>query len=196
MATRQAPAGPATNTIYQLKVTLWGSKPPIWRRIQTPGSTSLADLHRIIQAAMGWEAHHLHQFSAGDTVYGAPEPAKDDQAFEMRDERRARLDQVAPAEGSKFTYQYDFGDGWDHNITVEKILEPEPGARYPRCLAGRRACPPEDSGGIQGYVDLIETLKTPDNPEYAEMREWVGDDFNPETFSLDDTNADLEALRG
>lgn len=191
---RQPTAKTANNAIYQLKVTLLGSKPPIWRRIQTPGSTTLARLHRIIQAAMGWEENHLHQFAAGDTVYGAPEPVQDDAAFEMRDERRARLDKVAPTEGSKFTYQYDFGDGWDHAIVVEKILEPEPSARYPRCIAGRRACPPEDSGGIWGYDQLIETLQNPGDPEYDEMREWVGGDFNPEAFSLDKVNSELAAL--
>lgn len=196
MASRQPSAGPTTNTIYQLKVTLADSKPPIWRRIQTPGPVTLAELHRIIQAAMGWEDSHLHQFIAGGIVYGPSEPDLDDATFEMKDERRARLSQVAPTEGSKFTYEYDFGDGWEHTILVEKILEPEPGAHYPRCLAGKRACPPEDSGGVWGYVDLIETLKTPDNPEYAEMREWVGENFNPEAFSLDEINADLEALRG
>ncbi len=196
METRQTSSGPANNAIYQLKITLWGSKPPIWRRVQTPGSTTLAGLHHIIQVAMGWEDYHLHQFSIGGVIYGAPEPDLDDLAFEMKDERRARLDKVAPEVGSKFTYQYDFGDGWDHTILVEKILEPEPGVQYPRCLAGRRACPPEDSGGVWGYDELIQTLKNPSDPEYAEMREWVGDDFDPEAFSLDDVNADLAALRG
>lgn len=196
MASRQPSAGPTTNTIYQLKVTLADSKPPIWRRIQTPGSVTLAGLHRIIQAAMGWEDAHLHQFIAGGIVYGPSEPGLDDVTFEMKDERRARLFQIAPTEGSKFTYEYDFGDGWEHTILVEKVLEPEPGVQYPRCLAGKRACPPEDSGGVWGYDQLIETLKNPSDPEYAEMREWMGENFNPEAFSLDEINADLEALRG
>lgn len=195
MATRQASAGPTTTTIYQLKITLQDSKPPIWRRIQTHGSVTLAELHRIIQAAMGWENQHLHQFIIGDHVYGPATPGLDEAGIDARDERRARLNEVAPREGSKFTYQYDFGDDWEHAILVERILEPEPGARYPRCLAGRRACPPEDSGGVWGYEQLMETLRNPGDPEYAEMREWVGSQFNPDAFSLDETNAELESLR-
>ncbi len=195
MATPQNSVSPAANTIYQLKVTLAGSKPPIWRRVQTPGSTTLAGLHRIIQKVMGWENQHLHQFSIGGVIYGPPEPDLDDAAFEMKDERRARLFQVAPTVGGKFTYEYDFGDGWEHSVVVERIMEPQPGVHYPHCVAGRRACPPEDSGGVWGYDDLIETLKNPSNPEYEEMREWVGDNFNPEAFSLDAVNAGLEDLR-
>jgi hypothetical protein len=195
MATHQTPDRPGTNAIYQLKITLEDSKPPIWRRIQTPGSTTLAELHHIIQVAMGWKESHLHQFLAGNTVYGRAAPDMDEAGFEAQDERRARLDKIAPKEGSKFTYEYDFGDGWIHAILVEKILEPEPGARYPRCVAGRRACPPEDSGGVWGYEQLMETLKNPSDPEYEEAREWIGDDFNPEAFSLDQINAELGTLR-
>jgi pRiA4b ORF-3-like protein len=197
MATRQqASARPETTTIYQLKITLQDSKPPIWRRIQTPGSVTLAELHRIIQAAMGWQDQHLHQFIIGDRVYGPATPGLDEAGIDARDERRARLNEVAPREGSRFIYRYDFGDDWDHIVVVERILEPDPSARYPRCLAGRRACPPEDSGGVWGYEQLMETLKNPGDPEYAEAREWVGDDFDPEAFSLDETNADLASLSG
>ncbi|HEU0026810.1 MAG TPA: plasmid pRiA4b ORF-3 family protein, partial [Ktedonobacterales bacterium] len=196
MATRRASARPETTTIYQLKITLQDSKPPIWRRIQTPGAITLAELHRIIQAAMGWEDQHLHQFIVGDRVYGPAIPGLDEAGIDARDERRARLNEVAPREGSKFIYRYDFGDDWDHMVVVERILEPKPDARYPRCLAGRRACPPEDSGGIWGYEQLMETLKNPSDPEYAEAREWVGEDFNPEAFSLDEANTDLATLSG
>jgi hypothetical protein len=197
MATRQqASARPETTTIYQLKITLQDSKPPIWRRIQTPGSVTLAELHRIIQAAMGWQDQHLHQFIIGDRVYGPATPGLDEAGIDARDERRARLNEVAPRVGTRFIYRYDFGDDWDHIIVVERILEPEAGARYPRCLAGRRACPPEDSGGIWGYEQLMETLKNPGDSEYAEAREWVGDAFNPEAFSLEETNADLASLSG
>jgi hypothetical protein len=113
---------------------------------------------------------------------------------DIRDERRVHLNQAAPTVGSKFVYEYDFGDSWEHTILVEKILEPEPGAHYPRCLTGRRACPPEDCGGAWGYAQLLETLDNPSDPEYAEMREWIGDDFDAEAFSLDEINASLKTL--
>lgn len=201
MATRGASPQPtkpakksAGTSVYQLKVTLQGSKPPIWRRIQVPGAITLERLHDVLQVAMGWENYHLHQYFVGQTVYGEPEPEAAFLGFDMRDERRARLSQVAPSEGDKFVYQYDFGDGWDHTVLVEKILAPEAGATYPRCLTGRRACPPEDCGGIWGYYELLEVLNDPNHPGYAEMREWAGGDLDPAAFSVDDTNAALSHL--
>jgi len=187
--TRRTSSKSAATKIYQLKVTLRGSKPPIWRRIQTRGSVTLEHLHYILQVAMGWENGHLHQFFVGHTVYGEPDDDLSAMGFDARDERRARLSQVAPSEGSTFSYQYDFGDDWDHTILVEKILEPEPGVHYPRCLTGRRACPPEDCGGIWGYYEMLETLKNPSAEGYAEMREWMGDeDFDPDAFSVEEVN--------
>src|SRR5262249_20713757 len=159
--------------IYQLKVTLRDIRPPIWRRIQVAGDTKLDKLHRIIQIVMGWTDSHLHQFVVGDAYYGTPDP----ELPEVESERRGRLSAVAPKEKAKFAYEYDFGDNWEHEILVEKILPPEPGVRYPRCLAGRRSGPPEDSGGVWGYADLLEALADPSHPEHDEFREWVGDDF-------------------
>jgi hypothetical protein len=162
-----------------------------------PQQTSAPATIRFAAVCQKWEDYHLHQFYVGETVYGEPDPGMRGMGFDRRDERRAYLNKMAPTVGSKCAYQYDFydfGDSWGHTILVEKILEPEPDARYPRCLTGRRACPPEDCGGIWGYYQLIETLKHPSDPEYAEMREWVGDDFDPEAFSLAETNADLAAL--
>jgi hypothetical protein len=178
--------------IYQLKVTLKGSKPPIWRRIQIASNISLAKLHRILQTAMGWTDSHLHQFVVGGTYYGTPTPEFD---FEVEDEGKIKLSQAAPGVKKKIVYEYDFGDGWEHEILVEKILQSEPGVRYPVCLAGKRACPPEDCGGVWGYESLLEALRDPEHPEHNDMLEWVGGDFDPEAFDLDSIKQDLQSIR-
>lgn len=179
--------------IYQIKVTLKGSKPPIWRRIQVPCNITLAELHRILQAVMGWWDYHLHQFIVGRTYYGVPHPDYYDY-MEMRDESQVRLNQIAD-KGSKFVYEYDFGDSWEHVLLVEKVLEPEPDRQYPVCIKGKRACPPEDVGGIWGYYSFLEAIQNPDHPEHEDYLEWVGGEFDPEAFDLDEVNAALRALR-
>jgi hypothetical protein len=181
-------------SIYQLKITLRGSKPPIWRRVQVPGSMTLDALHVVIQIAMGWEDEHLHEFDVNGVPYAPPNPYYTDPFSARLDEARARLHKIAPEEGAKFTYEYDFGDSWSHAILVEKILDPEPDTRYPRCVAGRLACPPEDCGGIWGYYSLLDTLADPKAPDHAEMVEWIGDPFDPTAFSLDEVNAEFEML--
>ena len=179
----------AKNDIYQLKVTLKYSKPPIWRRIEVPGNTRLDKLHDILQTTMGWWNAHLHQFIVGGTYYGEPHP---DYGFDMRDERKVKLNQIAPGEKSKFVYEYDFGDSWEHVILVEKVLPPEKGVHYPRCIKGKRACPPEDVGGVWGYDDFVEAVKDPNHPEHEDMLEWWGDDFDPEAFDLEEVNEALQ----
>ena len=178
-----------SETVYQLKVTLVGSKPPIWRRIQVLGDTSLAKLHQILQDVMGWTDSHLHQFVVDGVYIGVPDP---DFGMEVRNEKTVKLSQVAHGERSKFTYEYDFGDSWEHQILVEKVLEAEPGVRYPVCLAGKRACPPEDCGGIWGYASLLQTIQNPDDPEHEDMLEWLGGGFDPEAFDLDAINQALK----
>jgi len=167
--------------VYQLKVTLKGSKPPIWRRIQVRGNTTLAKLHGIIQTAMGWTDSHLHQFTIDGVSYGTPDP---DGELELKSERRVKLGQLVARGKARFRYEYDFGDSWDHEIEVEQILPPEPGVRYPVCLAGKLACPPEDCGGIWGYVEFLEAIGNPEHEEHEAMLEWVGGAFAPEAFDL------------
>ena len=187
------PATPAH--IYQIKVTLKHGKPPIWRRIQVPGDVTLAKLHRILQIVMGWADYHLHQFIVGGAYYGEPHPDYEAWGPEMHNERRVKLEQIAPGEKSKFSYEYDFGDGWEHELLVEKILPPEPGVHYPCCLKGKRACPPEDVGGIWGYADFLEAIADPDHEDHEDMLEWIGGEFDPEAFDLDEINAELRKLR-
>jgi hypothetical protein len=175
--------------IYQIKVTLRDSKPPIWRRIQVPGDVTLARLHDVLQAVMGWWDYHLHQFIAGGTHFGVPHP---DYMVDMIDESTVRLREIASG-GSAFVYEYDFGDCWQHVLEVEKVVEPEPGQRYPVCLKGRRATPPEDVGGVWGYERYLEAMADPDHPEHEMYMEWRGA-FDPEAFDLEEVNAALREL--
>ena len=176
--------------IYQLKVTLKGARPPIWRRIQVPSNVTLARLHRVIQVSMGWYNAHLHQFTISGVGYGEPSP---DDWESVKDERRFRLSAVVRTEKTKFLYDYDFGDGWDHEILVEKILPNEAGLEQAICLKGARACPPEDVGGVWGYASFLETIGDPDHPEHDEMLEWVGGDFDPEAFDAEATTKALKS---
>lgn len=177
--------------LYQIKVTLRGSKPPIWRRLLVSSDITLRKLHQIIQAAVGWWDYHLHQFIIGGQYYGEPHPDYDGWV-DMRDERRIKLKQIPP--GEKFIYEYDFGDGWEHEVLVEKALLSEPGQAYPVCIKGKRACPPEDVGGIWGYADFLEAIGDPTHEEHEEYLEWVGGEFDPEAFDLEEINEALKAL--
>lgn len=171
--------GPAP--VYQLKVVLQGSKPPIWRRLEVPADTNLARLHEIIQVAFGWEDCHLHAFDTPYGDFGIPDP---ELGHEPADS--VTLEQVLPGARSKITYTYDFGDDWRHEIVVEKVLDPEETVTYPRCTGGRRAGPPEDCGGIWAYSDLLDVLADPAHPEHGERLEWLGlerpTEFDPADF--------------
>ena len=179
---------------YQIKVTLDDSKPPIWRRILVPINITLGKLHHILQVVMGWADYHLHQFIVGRMYYGEPHPDYDDY-LDMHDEQDVTLRQIVPGEGFKFRYEYDFGDSWLHQVLVEKIVPPEPGQHYPLCIKGRRACPPEDVGGVWGYYGFLEAIQDPDHPEHEEYLEWVGGEFDPAAFDLDEVNEVLRSLR-
>lgn len=177
--------------IYQIKVTLNYTQPPIWRRIEVPSDIKLGKLHHVLQEAMGWTDSHLHAFRIGSETYGKPEPDMD---YEVKNERNTRLDAVA-AEGDTLVYEYDFGDGWEHALKIEKIFPAEPKVRYPRCTAGKRACPPEDCGGPPGYEYLLEVLRDPKHEEHEEMREWVAEDFDSEAFDLVEVNKALKRVK-
>jgi hypothetical protein len=179
--------------IYQLKVTLNDSKPPIWRRVLVEDTTTLSKLHIILQTVMGWTDSHLHQFIINDEFYGEP----DDDEFsdiETKNEKRFHLNQFVERKGFKFVYEYDFGDSWYHTILVEAILPAEKGVLYPRCIEGKRACPPEDVGGVWGYEDFQKVIANPQDPEYDEMMEWIGS-FDPERFNLEHVNEGLRHPR-
>ena len=167
-----------------MKITPRDIKPPVWRRVQVKDG-SLGKLHDVFQVAVGWTDSHLHAFEVGGVRYGRPDPT-DDLKFENED--RTKLSRVVAAGPKQFTYTYDFGDGWDHIVLVEKILAPEAGVRYPRCVAGKRACPPEDCGGPWGYPDFLAAVQNPSHPDHASMVEWVGGPFDPEQFVIENVN--------
>lgn len=175
-----SPQGVTAGNVFQLKVTLLDTKPPIWRRVLVDGGSTLDHLHEVIQASFGWWNYHLHEFEVGRTRYGVPDP-DEDWGEPRRDERRTRLDAIA-GERASFRYTYDFGDGWDHKITVEKVLPSDSTLTLPACIDGRRACPPEDCGGTWGYRELLEILANPTHPEHQERREWLDRPFDPEAF--------------
>ncbi|MFN0149587.1 MAG: plasmid pRiA4b ORF-3 family protein [bacterium] len=184
-------AARAARPVYILKVTLADLSPPIWRKLRVRGDTPLSGLHRILQAAMPWSDSHLHQFRVGNTYYGSPD---DEFARDTLSERATTLREIAPAARDRFVYEYDFGDGWQHEIVVEEILPPDPTVRFTECVGGARACPPEDCGGVPGYPRLVEVMRNPAHPERGEMLEWIGGAFDPEAFDLNGINRALRRL--
>jgi hypothetical protein len=180
---------PAGNAVYQVKITLRGTKPPIWRRLRLPAGTTLPQLHRVIQAAFGWTDSHLHAFEADGRRYADPTA----ELGHTTDERRTRLYQVAPATGARIRYTYDFGDSWEHDILVEDVLPPD-ASPHAVCITGRRAAPPEDCGGVWGHQQLCEILADPSHPEHAERLEWLEGPYNPAAFDKDTINLELRRV--
>jgi hypothetical protein len=192
-AARSAAGGPpasSASTTYQLKVTLKGTKPPIWRRIEVPGWIALSGLHEVIQVAMGWTNSHLHAFAIGGREYGGID---DDAPEELLEDAGFILAEVA-GERDRFEYLYDFGDGWDHAVTVEKVVPSSDDVSVARCLAGRRNCPPEDVGGAPGLGELLKAYDDPAQEKHSYYRDWLGDGYDAAAFDLDETNAELAKL--
>jgi hypothetical protein len=193
---RLKPSKPeAADHIHQIHVTLLGTEPPVWRRLLVDSSTRLDHFHDILQAAMGWEDYHLHQFIIGSRrnaiYYGVPDP--EEFGPPTRDERDKSVGDILLRKGSRMLYEYDFGDCWEHEIKVEDTRATPSSEPLPRCTAGARACPPEDCGGVFGYVELLEALKDPDHERHAELLEWVGGEFDPEAFDLSFVNERLRS---
>lgn len=163
--------------IFELSVVLQHLDPPVRRQVQVPGEITLAELHRVLQVAMGWDDDHLHEFDVAGARYGSP----DFGLGGVADETQAKLFRLV-GEGDQLEYVYDFGDGWTHAVTVEQVLPVEPQRRYPRCLAGQRACPPEDVGGPWGYAEFLAAITDPGHDEHDNLLDWNGGSFDPETF--------------
>ncbi len=181
------------NTVFQIKVTLMGIAPLIWRRIQSKDCI-LVELHDLLQVAMGWEFEHLYRFIIGGVKYADLEMASQE---DVQDACDTNLSEILPAQNRRprFHYEYDFGDQWMHQLVVEERFPPEQGVKYPICVAGRRACPPEDCGGPWGYPDFVEAISNPDHRRHEEMLEWVGGEFDPERFDLESVNKQLRRMR-
>jgi hypothetical protein len=177
--------------IVKLKVTLQGIRPPIWRRVLVPACMTLRDLHDIIQTTMGWEDSHLHDFDVAGERYGDPGITD-----EVINEARLTLAAIRKAGVERFKYTYDFGDDWEHVIVIEGTVAHVDGQHYPACIAGKRACPPEDTGGPYGYPHLLAVRADPSHTDHEEMREWLVDEFDPEAFSVADADTMLAARFG
>jgi hypothetical protein len=171
----------------QLKVTLLHTKPPVWRRLVVREAMTLHDLHQAIQLAIGWLDCHLYAFEIGRRSYTTLDD--DASADNLDAETTVLADLRLARKGTRFRYVYDFGDDWQHDVLVERAGPLDPAAAVPRCLAGRRACPPEDCGGPWGYADFLRTIADPSHPEHSETLEWVGGSFDPDAFDLEEVNA-------
>ena len=186
--------------VYQFKITLKRIKPPIWRRIQVPETYTFWDLHVAIQDVMSWQDYHLHRFEIVNPATGALKliglPSDDDDwSRATLSGWRQKIAKWFTPENKVAVYFYDFGDGWEHEVELEKILPRETGVRYPVCLGGKRACPPEDCGGVSGYERLLEIISNPDDDEYEEMLTWLGGKFDPEHFDPKKVVFDDPAIR-
>jgi hypothetical protein len=182
--------------VYQFKITLKGIRPPIWRRIQVPETYSFWDLHVAIQDSFGWMDYHLHNFEILNPRTGELEEIgiPNDGGWgsvEILAGWKRKISRYFPGKTlNKAIYTYDFGDTWKHEVRLEKILPRDPNAKYPVCTGGRRACPPEDCGGIWGYEDLLAIIMDPEHEQHEEMVEWVGEHFDPEDFDINEIHFD------
>ena len=185
--------------IYQLRIFLRYTKPPVWRRVLVRPSMRLDALHHLIQMVMGWEDGHLHMFRKGGQNYSIPSPWDDD--FRMPgmprdlDARNHQVGQLLKREKDWMSYIYDFGDSWHHKVTLQKILPYARSVRVPACTGGRRRCPPEDCGGIPGFYGMLQALSDPADPNHEHMMEWLGEPFDPEDFSHEEVDATVAKVR-
>lgn len=170
--------------LYQFKISIARTNPLIWRRVLVPSSYSLMQLHHVIQTCFGWCGWHLFAFSIYDEIY-------DD---EMPGRLSKKISTLGLAPKRKFKYIYDFGDNWEHHIVLEKIHPNQAGLKTPYCIEGERAAPPDDCGGVWGYEDALKILADKTHPEYEELSEWYGDDFNPEAFDLNLINQQFNPI--
>ncbi|MHA6846802.1 plasmid pRiA4b ORF-3 family protein [Ralstonia syzygii] len=175
-----------------LRIELLDVKPMVWRRFAVPADTQLPKLHKMIQAVMGWDDEHLHQFRFGDTVYGVPSDEFPDDA--TLPEKGVRLSK-ALGSATEFEYEYDFGDSWRHRIVVEAVTKPDLILTLPACLAGENACPPEDVGGVTGYAEFLDALADPEHDRHKDYRTWIGGIFAPAGFDVNAVNARLRAIK-
>jgi hypothetical protein len=184
---------PDADSVFTLKVTLLGTKPAVWRRLEVRDCLSLGDLHYILQFAMGWDNSHLHQYLSGKERYGVPSPDHD--YSRRHNENEFSLSDLFKRKGAKLRYEYDFGDGWMHEIVLESRAPAGAGHTHPVCLGGARNCPPEDVGGIWGYGELLEAVSNPGHPRHRQFEEWLGETYDPDHFDLKGINEALGRMK-
>ena len=180
-------------SIYQLKITLTGIEPAIWRRIQVPSTIPLCCLHDAFQAALGWTDSHLHQFEKDGKYWGVPDDGFEDD-IEVIDESRVPVSRVLRAEGETMVYVYDFGDNWRHQVVLERVVPSETPTK-PVCVAGERRCPPEEVGGPSGYQEFLEVIFQLGHKEFEHFRGWAGGKFHAEEFDVKAVNKRLARMQ-
>ena len=186
-----------TGDIFQIRITLQDIEPPIWRRVQVPADFPLRRLHDVIQAVMNWQDYHLHQFEVGDRLYGQPEIAGDDHyGPPLHSDRDTRLSALLERGIKRFTYTYDFGDDWRHDIEIERTLQAKPRIEYPILVTGERRGPPEDCGGPFGFMEFLDAMSDPGHPDHEDHLDWYGEPFDAEDMELDKVEAMLGRIRG
>jgi len=184
----------SANPVARLKITLDVVKPTVLRRIEVPFDIRLDRLHLTIQAALGWTNSHLYEIRAGDVGWSTLYPEAD-WPEDFLDARNARLDKVIEDVGTKtLRYIYDFGDGWKHTINIERLTDTEPGVMYPRLIAATGRCPPEDCGGPWGYAEFLDAIRDPAHERHAELKEWIGCDFDPDNVDSEELAARVATL--
>jgi hypothetical protein len=182
---------PPGQPVFQLRLSLVDVTPTVWRRLLVPGSVRLDKLHRMFQAAMGWEDYHLHSFTIGHARFGMQSDEYPDDELDEKEFTVLR----ATGDTRRFSYEYDFGDSWRHEVVVESFSRSPRGLKFAVCLDGQNACPPEDCGGVSGYADLLDVLSDVSHDEHEHMRSWVGGPFDPAGFDLVFANARLQTVR-
>ncbi len=182
-------------SVHQIKVTLTGTSPPVWRRFLIPSNVTLHRLHLVIQKVMGWQSIHLYRFQIRRREYAIPEP--DDAGYDSNflSAKSAKLGRLLPNKGETFVYEYHFGNRWNHQMIVEDIFQADPQQQYPICLTGSRACPPEECGSTRGYDEFIEALKSPRTKRQKDMLKRIGRGFDPEFFDLELVNDFLRGMQ-
>lgn len=178
-------------TVLELRIVIKHIAPPIWRLVLVRPTTTLDQLHSVIQETFGWQDYHLYSFIHSGRTFGRP-----GSELNFEDSTRMTLQRLGLTAGDTLTYMYDFGDDWHHEVSIVSTRRADPEAFYPRCIDGARAGPPEDCGGPPGYDDLLSVLADSTHERFAELRTWVGPHFRPETFDLRATNRILEHAFG
>jgi hypothetical protein len=179
-------------SIARLKITLDDVEPQVLRRVDAPLAIRLDHLHLALQAAIGWTNSHLYEIRAGDAGWGEPDPDRGDSPL---DARKARLIDVLEDVGAKtLRYLYDFGDGWEHTIKIERVFDAEPGVQYPRLIEAAGRCPPEDCGGPWGYAEFLDAIADPKHERHAELIEWIGGAFDPNAIDFEAHAEELATL--
>ena len=189
MATRKRSA----SKIYELYVELDGIDPPVWRQIMVPSTITLHKLHDVLQVVMGWTNSHLHSFEIGERTFSSTDAELDE--LKMQDETGHTLEVLLGESIREFTYEYDFGDSWRHHIELGSIAKPNTDWLYPLCVAGARAAPPDDVGGVGGYEEFLAAIGNPDHEEHDRMLTWIGGAFDPEGIDLNAVNRVLRYPR-